>query len=134
MPARTNLFGCLSRAFEVLLYNFEHIAGFLATNPHIATKLACLRRELLNLPHIKVIYTAFALLGIILIKPFYARTIAMGATHTELGVFYSELNSYMKKIQVDASILSMEHPIFPGVSWELIKSVRESYGVLCWRL
>ena len=122
-------FGCLSRASAVLLFNIEHIAGFLATNPHISNKLACLIRELLNLPHMKVIYTALALLGIFLIEPFYARTIAKGATHTDLGVFYSELYSCMKEIQVDSSILSMEQPIFPGVSLELFKSVKESYGV-----
>ena len=122
-------FGCLSRASAVLLFNIEHIAGFLATNPHICNKLACLIRELLNLPHMKVIYTAFALLGIFLIEPFYARTIAKGATHTDLGVFYSELYSCMKDMQVNSSILSMEQPIFPGVSLELFKSVKESYGV-----
>ena len=77
-------FGCLSRASAVLLFNYEHLEGFLAINPHISIKLACLVRELLNLLHLKVIYVAFALLGVHLIEPFYARTIAKGATHTEL--------------------------------------------------
>ena len=81
-------FGCLSRASAVLLYNYEHIAGFLASNPHITNKLACLVRELLTLPHMKVIFAAFSLLRIYLIEPFYSRTIATGATHTELGIFW----------------------------------------------
>ena len=121
-------FGCLSRASAVLLFNYEHITGFLSINPHISNKLACLVRELLTLPHMKVIYVAFSLLGVYLIEPFYARTIATGATHTELGIFYRELHTSLQETKVEASILAMEKSIFPGVSQKLFESVKKSYG------
>ena len=121
-------FGCLSRAAAVLLFNYEHIAGFLASNPHISNKLACLVRELLSLPHMKVIFAAFALMGLYLIEPFYSRTIAVGATHTELGEFYRHLHTSLLNTKVDATIFSLASPIFPGVSQELFESVKESYG------
>ena len=121
-------FGCLSRASAVLLFNYEHISGFLSSNPHISNKLACLVRELLNLPHMKVIYAAFSILGIHLIEPFYSRTIATGATHTELGIFYRELHTSLQETKVEASVLTMENPIFPGVSKDLFESVKKSYG------
>ena len=122
-------FGCLSRASAVLLFNYKHISGFLSSNPHISKKLACLVRELLNLPHMKVIYAAFSILGIHLIEPFYSRTIATGATHTELGIFYRELHTSLQETKVEASVLTMENPIFPGVSKDLFESVKKSYGV-----
>ena len=68
-------FGCLSRASAVLIFNYEHIEGFLSSNPQISNKLACLVHELLNLPHLKVIFTAFSILGVYPIEPFYAHTI-----------------------------------------------------------
>ena len=94
-------FGCLSRASAVLLYNYEHLAGFLSSNPQISNKLACLVRELLTLPHMKVIFTAFSLLGVYLIEPFYARTIDTGATHTTLGNFYRELHTSLQEKKVE---------------------------------
>ena len=76
---------------------YLHIEGFLATNHHISNKLACLIRELLNLPHLKVIYVAFAILGLHIIEPFYAHTIAKGAMHTELGKFCKDLHCILHK-------------------------------------
>ena len=122
-------FGCLSRASAVLLYNYEHLAGFLSSNPQISNKLACLVRELLSLSHMKVIFTAFSLLGVFLIEPFYARTIDTGATHTTLGNFYRELLTSLRETKVEASIFAMEDPIFPGISKELFESVKKSYGM-----
>ena len=121
-------FGCLSRASAVLLFNYEHIRGFLSSNPHISNKLACLVRELLNLPHLKVIFTAFSILVIHLIEPFYSRTIAKGTTHTELAVFYMDLFHSLVQTKVDSSTLSFNKPIFPGVSEELFQEVKKSYG------
>ena len=76
----------------------------------------------------KVIYAAFSLLGVYLIEPFNARTIATGATQSELSIFYKELYSSLQETKVEASILAMEDPIFPGVSKELFESVKMSYG------
>ena len=125
---KDNRFGCLSRAAAVLLFNYEHIAGFLASNPQISNKLACLVREILTLPHMKVIYAAFALMGIHLVEPFYSRTIAVGATHTELGDFYRELHNSLLNKEVGVDILSLTDPIFAGTSHELFESVKKSYG------
>ena len=86
-------FGCLCRASAVLLYNYEHIEGFLYTNPYISNKLACPVRELLNLPHLKVILDVFALLGVYLIESLYCKTIGKTATHSKLKVFYKELHT-----------------------------------------
>ena len=112
----------------MLLYNYDHIDGFLAANPHISNKLACLVRELLNLPHLKVIYAAFALMGVQLVEPFYARTITKGTTHSQLKVFYKELHSSLLETKVDASFLTLSEPLFPGVSVDLFTGVKLSYG------
>ena len=43
-------FGGLSRAAAVLIYNMEWLAIFLHQNPQINNRLACLVRQLLELP------------------------------------------------------------------------------------
>ena len=121
-------FGCLSRASAVLLYNYQHIEGFLSINPHVSNKLACLVRELLNLPHLKVIFVSFSILGIQLIEPFYARTIQTGVTHSVLGNFYRELYNSLLTVNVDVNIISLAKPIFAGVSEKLFEEVKSSYG------
>ena len=121
-------FGCLSRASAVLLYNYEHINGFLSSNPHISNKLACLVRELQNLPHLKVIYAVFALLGVHLIEPFYSKTITKGVTHTELKIFYQQLHKGLSEKKADISIITLSSPFFPGISDRLFNGVKQSYG------
>ena len=54
---KDNRFGCLSRAAGVLLHNLPYLDLFLSLNPHINNKLACLVRELLDLPYLKEYYT-----------------------------------------------------------------------------
>ena len=112
----------------MLLFNYEHIEGFLSSNPHISNKLACLVRELLNLPHLKVIFAVFALLGVHLIEPFYCKTISQTATHTKLKSFYKELHTSLVTTKVDASFLTLSKPFFPGVKVELFMDVKKSYG------
>ena len=58
---KDNRFGCLSRAAGVLLHNLPHLDLFLSLNPHINNKLACLVRELLDLPYLKVEVFGFAI-------------------------------------------------------------------------
>ena len=43
-------FGCLSRAAAILTYHFGHLTEFLSQNPHINNRLACLVREVMELP------------------------------------------------------------------------------------
>ena len=112
----------------MLLYNYEHLAGFLAAHPHINNKLACLVRELMDLPHLKVIFSAFAILGVQLVEPFYARTISTDATHSSLKVFYQGLYTSMVKTSIGTTFLQLNEPFFPGVSEDLFKGVKESYG------
>ena len=87
-------FGCLSRAAAVLLFNLEWME-FLQENPSINNRLACLGRDLLEIPYIKPVFVVFAAFGIHLIEPFYSKTIQLGATHSQLGLFYKGLFSSM---------------------------------------
>ena len=121
-------FGCLSRASAVCLNNYPHIEGFLSTNPQISNKLACLIRELQNLPHLKVIYCVFALLGVQLIEPFYAITITTGTTHSMLSTFYKNLYTSLSTQKIFADFLSLTKPFFPGISEKLFTGVKKSYG------
>ena len=122
-------FGCLSRASAVLLMNYDHIEGFLSTNPQISNKLACLIRELQNLPHLKVIFTAFAILGVQLIEPFYAITITKGTTHSMLSQFYKNLYTTLSTEKVTEDFMIMTEPFFPGISADLFSGVKKSYGL-----
>ena len=45
-------FGCLSRAAGVLLFYYDHLTDFLALNPQICNRLACLVLEVINLPYL----------------------------------------------------------------------------------
>ena len=90
-------FGCLSRAAGVLLYNYESLEEYLSENPQISNRLACLVRDVLDLPYLKVIFTVFAALGIHLIEPFYCKTIETGTTHSKLKSFYKQLYADMEK-------------------------------------
>ena len=121
-------FGCLSRASAVCLLNYEYIEGFLSTNPQISNKLACLIRELQNLPHLKVIYSVFALLGVHLIEPFYAITITKGTTHSMLSIFYKDLFNTLSTKKVTEDFINMIEPFFPGISADLFSGVKKSYG------
>lgn len=121
-------FGLLGRASAVLLHNLCHIESFLADHPHISNKLACLVRELMNLPHLKVVYACFALLGVHLVEPFYSRTIQPDATHSSLKVFYQGLYDSLSMGRVTTFFFELNEPHFPGVSHELFNSVKKSYG------
>ena len=121
-------FGLLGRASAVLLHNHDHLESFLAHHPHISNKLACLVRELMNLPHLKVIYACFALLGVQLVEPFYSRTIQPDATHSSLKAFYQGLYDSLSKEVVTTNFIQLSEPHFPGVSSDLFNSVKKSYG------
>ena len=110
------------------MHNFEHLIGFLDENPQISNKFACGVRELLNLPYLKVIFCVFASLGIQLIEPFYARTIQQGATHTSLKKFYEDLYSSLCNQCITAELLTFVQPAFSGISKNLLKAVKDSYG------
>ena len=120
-------FGCLSRAAAVLLFLYEHLGNFLVENTQIVNKLACLARELLELPYLKTVFLVFAALGVHIIEPFFARTIQIDATHSSLKQFYKELYDGMDTT-VDVTFFHFASPKFKAVSEEMFKGVKESYG------
>ena len=121
-------FGCLSRASAVALFNYEHIDSFLQMNPHLNNRLACLVRELLDLPYLKVVYVVFAALGIQLVEPFYARTISTKATHSSLKIFYKGLYDSMEKPATE-DFFTFEKPQLDGISDNLFTDIKKSYGL-----
>lgn len=120
-------FGCLSRAAAVLLYNYEWLALFLQAHPQITNRLACLVRNLLELPYIKVVFTVFAAFGVHLVEPFYCRTIDTKATHSSLKIFYKNLYNSMSQ-EVSIEFFSFKKPHFPGISDGLFRGIIESYN------
>ena len=121
-------FGCLSRAAAVLLSLLGELACFLSDNPQIVNKLACLARDLLQLPYLRTIFLVFAALGIHVIEPFFAMTIKTTSTHSSLKIFYQELYDGMDT-KVDCTFFDFKEPRFSAVSLELFEGVKSSYGV-----
>ena len=74
----------------------EWLDLFLKENPSINNRLACLVRDLLEIPYIKAVLVVFASFGVHLIEPFYSRTIQKGATHSKLSTFYKAIYSSME--------------------------------------
>ena len=120
-------FGCLSRAAAVLLHIYPYLVEYLDENPGVNNRLACLAREVLSLPYLKPVLAALAFLGVYLVEPFYSRTIEKGATHSQLKQFYMDLYSSMEPVEEETIYLTK--PQFMGVSEELFRGVKESYGV-----
>ena len=120
-------FGCLSRAAAVLVYNFDHLIDFLEQNLHINNRLACLVREVMELPYLRVVLVVFACLGVHLVEPFYARTIEKDATHTELKQFYKELHTALGK-PVSDEYTRFTKPEYPLVSDDLFHGIKRTYN------
>ena len=120
-------FGCLSRAAAVLLFNLPYLDQFLSSNPHINNRLACLVRELLELPYLKVVFAVFAAVGVHIIEPFYWKTIDKESTHTSLREYYAKLYADLGKV-ADESFFDLEGAVFESVSAEMFNGVVASYG------
>ena len=120
-------FGCLSRAAGVLLLNMDWLAMFLDQNPQINNRLACLVRNLLELPYLKVVFLVFAALGLQVVEPFYCKTIDKISTHSKLKEFYRSMHTSMTK-EVDESFFNLVKPAYDCVSDDLFSGVKKSYG------
>ena len=120
-------FGCLSRAAAVLLFNMEWLVIFLDQNPQINNRLACLVRELLELPYLKVVFLVFAAIGIHVIKPFYCKTIDKAATHSKLKEIYKCLHNSLS-MSVGDIFFTLCEPAFESIEEDLFMDVKESYG------
>ena len=123
-------FGCLSRASAILLYLYDWLKLYLSENPHITNRLACLVRDVFELPYLKVVLVVFASLGIQLIEPFFCRTIQSGATHSSLKIFYKDLYTSMAT-PITSDFFQFKKPRFSGISEELFEGVKESYSKSC---
>ena len=123
---KDNRFGCLPRAAAVLLFHWDHLREFLSLNPDINNRLACLVREVMELPYLQPVLAAVACLGVHLIEPFYANTISTTSTHSSLKVFFISLYESMED-NVGDDFLTFANPVFRGVDWELFEGVKLSY-------
>jgi len=121
-------FGCLSRAAGVLLFYFDTLTSFLVLNTQITNRLSCLVRELLGFSYLKPVLAVFAAYGLQLIEPFYATTISTESTHTALKSFYKSLYASMEN-PLTIQFFRFDEPAFGGISVELFKQVKESYGM-----
>ncbi|KAJ8395919.1 hypothetical protein AAFF_G00026270 [Aldrovandia affinis] len=119
-------FGCLSRAAAVLIYHYDHLAEFLSQNPHINNRLACLVREVMELPYLKVVLVVFACLGVHMVEPLYASTIEKDATHTQLREFYKGLHTGLGQL-ISNDFTRFTKPEYPGVSDDLFTGVKKTY-------
>ena len=119
-------FGCLSRAAAVLLYHWEHLKEFLALNPSINNRLACLVREVMELPYLQPVLAVIACLGVQLVEPFYANTISTTSTQSSLKKFFISLYKSMEDTLGD-DFFSFANPVFRGVERELFEAVKVSY-------
>ena len=120
-------FGALSKASGVLLQNLPHLKQFLAIHPNINNKLACLVREVMELPHLVVVLAAFAGIGIHVIEPFYAKTIDKSSTHSSLKEYYTLLHRDLGKA-VKEDFFTFEAPVLESESPELFAGVLAGYG------
>ena len=93
------------------MFNFDTLSLFLKDNPSINNRLACLVRDLMELPYIKAVLVVFAAFGIQLIEPFFSKTIQKGATQTSLGIFYKSIYTSMEK-KLTFDFLTFESPLF----------------------
>ena len=120
-------FGCLSRAAAVLLYHWGHLQEFLAMNPSINNRLACLVREVMALPYLKPVLAVVACLGVHLVEPFFANTINTTSTHSFLKGFYINIYNSMEQGSITEEFYTFAKPMFHGVSEELLEGVKTSY-------
>ena len=120
-------FGCMSKASGVLLQNLPHLKQFLSIHPNINNKLACLVREVMDLPHLVVVLAVFAGIGIHVIEPFYSQTINKDSTHSSLKEYYTLLHRDLG-MMVKEDFFAFESPVLESETKELFSGVLAGYG------
>ena len=120
-------FGCLSKASGVLLQNLPHLKQFLSIHPNINNKLACLVREVMDLPHLVVVLAVYAGIGIHVIEPFYAKTINKDSTHSSLKEYYTLLHKDLGSV-VKEDFFIFDTPVLDSETKELFFGVLAGYG------
>ena len=119
-------FGCLSKASGVLLYNLPYLKQFLADHPNINNRLACLVREVIDLPYLVVVLASFAAIGIHVIEPFYSKTIHKNSTHSSLKEYYTLLYQDLGRV-VKEDFFTFESPVLDSETQELFSGVLAGY-------
>ena len=120
-------FGCLSKASGVLLHNLPYLKQFLADHPNINNRLACLVREVIDLPYLVVVLASFAAIGIHVIEPFFAKTIHKDSTHSSLKEYYTLLYQDLGRVVKD-DFFTFEAPVLDSETQELFSGVLAGYG------
>ena len=57
-------FGCLSRAAAVFLHHWQDLKDLMSANPGVNNRLACLVREVMELPYLIPVFVVFACFGV----------------------------------------------------------------------
>ena len=117
----------MSKASGVLLQNLPHLKQFLSIHPNINNKLACLVREVMDLPHLVVVLAVFAGIGIHVIEPFYSQTINKDSTHSSLKEYYTLLHRDLG-MMVKEDFFAFESPVLESETKELFSGVLAGYG------
>ena len=92
----------------------------LALNPAINNRLACLFREVMELPYLQPVFAVIACLGVQLVEPFYANAISTTSTHSSLNKFFISLYESMQD-KLGDDFFTFANPVFRGVKWELFE-------------
>ena len=81
----------------------------------------------MNLEYVKIVIAVVASIGINLVSPYHAKTIASETCHSSLKEFLTELNTSLSNGVVDADFFNFEYPAFNCVSTNLFQSVLRDY-------
>ena len=122
-------FGALSKSSSIMCYHWDDFCSFLESHIYITNKLACLVRDALNLDYVKVVIAVIATIGVHLISPYHATTIAKTATHSSLKVFLNSLYSDLANHHVNEDFFKFEAPEFNAVSQKLFDKFKKEYNI-----
>ena len=86
----------------------------------------CLVRDALSLEYIRVVVAVIAVIGIQLIAPYHAMTIANKSTHSSLKLFFENLYKELCNHQVHETFFSLTSPVYKSVSDKLFTEVQKS--------
>ena len=122
-------FGLLSQSCARVFYHWNDFCTFFESLDYVTNKLACLCRDAMNLPHIRLVAATLAAFGIHLVSPFFAQTKGK-STHTELQAYFTEVHSSLLNDTIDESFFEFNGGYFRGISSYFVQSIKKNeYGV-----
>ena len=120
-------FGQLSRCCAIVAYHWHDFQSFLDSHDYISNKLACLVRDAMNLEYVQVVIAVVASIGMQLISPFHATTIATDSNHSSLTEFLRDLYLHLSAATVAQGFFDLDTPAYPCVHENLFSSVIKQY-------